>query len=224
MKTTSMACSAMMLCGSALAGMDLSIEKDVVELGVTASITNNSYLFIGTDSDEWLGVGVGYHTFINSQWKLNAYYEYGQTNDWLMDEMTGVDGIKTHSHQLELSATRYFTGYSAKFGVTNEYIRNGFTWITVDDANKYSAYASLAKYFDHVYLAGKYEHHYAKDKSDMVDFNQGQASEWELSVGTMRPIWKIYPYAQITMLSPIGTYYGVTQAELNWTVGGRLSF
>lgn len=224
MKTISIACSAMMLCGSAFAGIDLSIEKDVVELNVTASVTPNTYLFIGGDSDEWVGIGLGYHTFVNPEWKLNAYYECGLENDWLMDEMLGVDGVKTHTHFFDLSATRYFEGYSAKVGITNEYVRNGFTWLTVDDANKYSGYASVAKYFTHVYVSGKYEYHYAVDKSDMIDFNQGQANEWEVSMGTMRAIWKVFPYAQVSAFSPNGTYYGMKNTEFSWTLGGRIAF
>lgn len=224
MNNISIACSAMMLCTSAIAGIDISIEKDVLELGVTASVTDNAYLFIGGDTDEWIGIGLGYHTFLTPQWKANAYYEYGLENDWLVDEILGIDGVKTHTHFIELSATRYFEKYAAKFGVTNEYVRNGFTWITVDNANKYSGYASLVKYFKHLYVSGKYEYHYAQDKSDMTDFNQGQANEWELSIGPMRPIWKVYPYAQISAFSPNGTYYGMNKTDFNWTIGGRISF
>ena len=224
MKNISVACGAMMLCASAVAGIDLSIEKDVVELGVTASVSDSTYLFIGGDTDQWVGIGIGYHKFLNPRWKVNAYYEYGLENDWLMDELVGVDGVKTHTHLFELSAIRYFKNYSAKIGVTNEYIRNGFTWMTVDNANKYSGYLSVAKYFQHIYLSGKYEYHYAQDKSDMIDFNQGQASEWELSTGTMRPIWKVYPYAKISAFSPNGTYYGMENVDISWTMGGRVSF
>ncbi|GLO62545.1 hypothetical protein MACH09_30530 [Vibrio sp. MACH09] len=213
-----------MCCIPAIAGIDLSVEKDVVEIGVTAAVTSNTFLFIGGDSDSILETGIGYHKFVNRNWKLSSYYQYGLKNDWLMNEIAGVDGVKTNTHLIDLTATRYFEHYSAKFGVTSEVIRNGFTWLTVDDANKYSSYFAVAKYFQHTYLTGKYEYHYAEDKSDMVDFNQGRASEWELSMGTMRPLWHIYPYAKISALSPNGTYYGMDKTEYNWTIGGRLSF
>ncbi len=225
MKTISIAGSALMLCTSAMAGFNLSIEKDVFELGITASIVDNTYLFIGTDSTEWLGVGIGYHTFITPSWKVNGYYEYGLENDWLLNEMVGIDGIKTNTHFYDISATRYFDNYSAKIGVTTEFVRNGFTWLTVDDANKYSAYLGMAKYFDNIYLAGRYEYHYAQDKSDMVDFNQGAANEWELSIGAMRPIWdRFYPYGKLTAFSPNGTYYGMNSVNYSWSVGGMISW
>lgn len=213
-----------MLCTSAVAGIDLSIEKDVVEIGVTAAVTDNTYLYIGGDSDEWIGIGVGYHKFVNQNWKLASYYEYGHSDDWLLGELAGIDGVKTKTHLIELSATRFFQGYSAKFGVTSEFVRNGFTWITVDDANKYSTYLAAAKYFEHAYLTGKFEYHYADDKSDMVDFNQGQASEFEVTAGTMRSYWKVFPYAKISAFSPNGTYYGMDKTDYNWTIGGRVSF
>ncbi|XDF78448.1 hypothetical protein AAFX60_004655 [Aliivibrio fischeri] len=224
MKTISMTCSAMMLCTSAIAGIDLSIEKDVVEVGVTAAVTNNTYLYIGGDNDNWVGLGIGYHKFVNPRWKLASYYEYGIRDDWLMSEVVGIDGVKTNTHFVELSAARFFDGYSAKFGVTSEFVRNGFTWITVDDANKYSTYFAAAKYFQHTYITSRLEYHYAEDKSDMLDFNQGQAAEWELSIGTMRPVWHIYPYAKVSAFNPNRTYYGMTETEYSWTVGGRMSF
>lgn len=214
----------MMLCTSAIAGMDLSIEKDVVEISVTASVTDNSYLYIGGDSDSWVALGVGYYAYIDRNWKLASYYEYGLKDDWLLEELAGIDGVKTNTHFVELSATRFWDGYSAKVGVTSEFVRNGFTWITVDDANKYSTYFAVAKYFQHTYLTSRFEYHYAKDKSDMVDFNQGQAGEWEISLGTMRPIWRVYPYAKVSAFSPNGTYYGMNSTEYSWGVGGRLSF
>ncbi|WP_232772400.1 hypothetical protein [Psychromonas sp. Urea-02u-13] len=94
----------------------------------------------------------------------------------------------------------------------------------MDDANKYSAYFATAKYFKHAYVIGKFEYHYAQDKSDMVDFNQGQASEWELTTGTMRSIFHLYPYAKISAFSPNGTYYGINNTDYSWTVGARISF
>ncbi|MGF1720774.1 hypothetical protein L4D20_12115 [Vibrio kyushuensis] len=224
MKTISMVCGAMMLCSPAFAGFDLSVEKDVIEIGVTASVTDNTYLYIGADSDEWIGMGLGYHTFVSPRWKLSSYYEYGIKNEWLLDETLGVDGVKTNTHLLELSASRFFKGYSTKFGVTGELVRNGFTWLTVDDANKYSAYIAGAKYLQYVYIAGKFEYHYAQDKSDMIDFNQGQASEYELSLGTMKPIWRISPYVKVSAFSPNGTYYGMENTDYSWSVGARLSF
>ncbi len=214
----------MMLCTSAIAGIDLSIEKDVVEIGVTAAVTKNTYLYIGGDSDNWTGIGLGYHTFINSNWKLASYYEYGLRDDWVLEELVGIDGVKTKTHLIDLSATRFFDGYSAKLGVISEFVRNGFTWITVDDANKYSTYFAGAKYFQHTYLTTRFEYHYAEDKSDMLDFNQGQASELEFSIGTMRPVWHIYPYAKISAFAPHDTYYGMTETNYSWTVGGRMSF
>lgn len=213
-----------MLCTSAIAGIDLSIEKDVVEIGVTAAVTKNTYLYIGGDSDNWTGIGLGYHTFINSNWKLASYYEYGLRDDWVLEELVGIDGVKTKTHLIDLSATRFFDGYSAKLGVISEFVRNGFTWITVDDANKYSTYFAGAKYFQHTYLTTRFEYHYAEDKSDMLDFNQGQASELEFSIGTMRPVWHIYPYAKISAFAPHDTYYGMTETNYSWTVGGRMSF
>jgi hypothetical protein len=224
MKTISITCSAMMLCTSAFAGIDLSIEKDVIEIGVTATVTDNTYLYIGGDSNEWLGIGVGYHQFVNSNWKLDSYYEFSLEDDWLMGELAGVDGVKTKTHLIDLSAIRFFDGYSAKFGVTSEFVRNGFTWMTVDDANRYSAYFAAAKYFQHAYVIGKFEFHYAEDKSDMIDFNQGSANEWEISIGTMRPILHIYPYAKVSAFSPNGTYYGMDDIDYSWTIGGRISF
>ncbi|MDD9156524.1 hypothetical protein PVK64_10020 [Aliivibrio sp. S4TY2] len=224
MKTISIICSAMMLCSSAIAGIDLSIEKDVVEVGVTAAVTKNTYLYIGGDNDNWVGLGIGYHQFVNQNWKLASYYEYGLKDDWLMSEVAGIDGVKTKTHFIELSATRFFDGYSTKVGMTTEFVRNGFTWITVDNANKYSGYVSAAKYFQHAYITSKYEFHYAEDRSDMLDFNQGQASELEFSIGTMRPVWHIYPYAKISAFTPHDTYYGMTETEYSWNVGGRLSF
>ncbi|CAH0525686.1 hypothetical protein [Vibrio hippocampi] len=224
MKTISMACGAVMLCSSAFAGIDLSIERDVVELGVTAPVTDNTYLYIGGDSSEWVGMGLGYHAFISPRWKIDSYYEYGIKNDWLLSEMVGADGVKTNTHLVKLSASRFFNGYSVKFGVTGEFIRNGFTWITVDDANKYSAYVAGAKYLQHVYLSSKFEYHYSQDKSDMVDFNQGQASEYELSLGTMKSIFNVFPYATVSALVPNGVYYGMNKADYSWTIGGRLSF
>lgn len=225
MKTISIAGSALILCTSAMAGFNLSIEKDVLELGVTASVVDNTYLFIGTDTTQWLGVGIGYHTFLSPAWKVNAYYEYGLESDWLLDEMAGIDGVKTNTHFHEVSATRYFEHSSAKIGITTELIRNGFTWLTVDNANHYSAYIGAAKYFDKIYLAGRYEYHYAQDKSDMIDFNQGSANEWEVSIGAMRPVWsKVYPYGKITSFSPNGIYYGMNSVEYSWTVGGMISW
>ncbi|WP_375322069.1 hypothetical protein [Aliivibrio logei] len=214
----------MMFCTSALAGIDLSIEKDVVEVGVTAAVTQNTYLYIGGDNENWVGVGIGYHAFVNSNWKLASYYEYGLKDDWILEELAGIDGVKTKTHFVELSATRFFDGYSTKFGVTSEFVRNGFTWITVDDANKYSTYISGAKYFQHAYISSRFEYHYADDKSDMLDFNKGQASELELSIGTMRPIWHVYPYAKVSSFNPNKSYYGMTDTNYNWTVGGRVSF
>lgn len=214
----------MVLCSSALAGIDLSIEKDVVELGVTASVTDNTYLYVGGDSDEWLGVGLGYHTFVSPVWKLNAYYEHGISNDWLLSEMFEIDGVKTNTHLIELSASRFYKSRSLKFGVTSEFVRNGFTWITVDNANKYSAYIAGASYYNHIYVTGKVEHHYAEDKSDMLDFNQGQANQYEISIGTMQPIYNLHPFAKVTAFSPVDSYYGMDKTDYSWTVGARLSF
>jgi hypothetical protein len=151
-------------------------------------------------------------------------YEYGISNDWLLSEMFEIDGVKTNSHLFELSASRFFKRHSLKFGVSSELIRNGFTWITVDNANKYSAYVAGATYYNHVYVTTKVEHHYAVDKSDMLDFNQGQANQYEISLGTMKPIWQVYPFAKITAFSPVDTYYGMEKTDYSWTVGARLSF
>ncbi len=73
------------------------------------------------------------------------------------------------------------------------------------------------------YVIGKYEYHSAVDKSDMVDFNQGHASEWELT-GTMRSIWHVYPYAKLSAFNPNGTYSGIDKTNYSWTVGSRISF
>lgn len=224
MKIISISCSALMLCTSAFGGIDLSIEKEVVEIGVTAAVTNNTYLYIGGDTDNWIGIGIGYHKFINRNWMLASYYEFGLSDDWLLDELAGIDGVKTNTHLFELSATRFFDGYSTKFGVTSEFVRNGFTWITTDNANKYAAYFAVAKYFQHIYMTNRFEYHYAEDKSDMVDFNQGQAAEWELSIGTMQPVLHIYPYAKVSIFRPNDTYYGMNDIDYRWTVGGRISF
>lgn len=202
----------------------MSIEKDVLEIGVTAAVNPSSYLYIGADSNEWLAVGLGYHKFTSPSWKVAAYYEYGLANDWLMDEMVGVDGVKTKTNMLELTATKYLNRYSVKFGAKTERIRNGFTWITVDDADKYAVHVGAAHVFKHLYLSGKYEHHYAIDRSDMLDFNQGRASEWELSLGSVKPIWRLFPYAKLSALLPHGKYYGSEKTTYSWTFGGRLSF
>ncbi|ROV61099.1 hypothetical protein EGH82_06375 [Vibrio ponticus] len=224
MKTISIACSAMMLCFPAMAGINISIEKDVSELNLSASVTDNIYLSIGADTDDWVGIGAGYQTFITPSLTLNAYYEYGLYDDWLLNEVADIDGVKTKSHKIDLSLNRYFASFSLKAGLTAERVRNGFTWLTVDDANKYSVYLGTAHYFEHAYLAGRYEHHYATDESDMLDFNQGHANEWEISVGTMKPIWHVYPYAKVSLFTPNGTYYGLENNEVTWTLGASLSF
>ncbi|MCF8779428.1 hypothetical protein LZU85_11525 [Vibrio sp. IRLE0018] len=224
MSKKAMAFCCLIISEAVQAGFNVSIEKDLIELSVSAAITEQSYLYIGTDSNEWLGVGVGYQHRLSSKWTTNAYYEFGLENDWLMNDMLEVDGVKTKSHFLDFSTTRRFDDYSIKMGITGEFTRNGFTWITVDDSDKYSIYASAAHYFQHIYLTGRYEHHYAIDRSDMIDFNQGHANEWEFSIGTMRSIWTIYPYLKATILSPNGTYYGSQNTSVNWTVGGSISF
>ncbi len=224
MKNISIVCSVMMTCSTAMAGINLSIEKDVSEINISASVTDEIYLSIGADTDDWLGVGVGYSTFLTPNLSINAYYEYGLYDDWLMSEIAEIDGVKTKSHLIDLSMTRYFSDFSLKAGVTAERIRNGFTWLTVDDTNQYSAYLGAAKYYRHIYLAGRYEHHYATDKSDMIDFNQGHANEWELSIGTMKPIWRLYPYAKVSLFSPNGRYYGMQDSDLSWSVGAAISF
>ncbi|WP_217495092.1 hypothetical protein [Vibrio sonorensis] len=206
------------------AAINISIEKDLIELGLTASVTDNTYISIGADTDDWIGLGAGYQTFLSPDLRLSAYYEYGLYDDWLMKDIAGIDGVKTQSHQIDLSATQYFDGFSVKGGVTAERIRNGFTWLTVDDANNYSAYIGTAHYFNHLYISGRYEHHFAVDKSDMTDFNQGHANEWELTLGTMKPLWRFYPYAKMTVLDPNGTYYGLSNSEVSWKIGGSFSF
>ncbi|ANU35604.1 hypothetical protein RJD38_03150 [Vibrio scophthalmi] len=224
MNKISLAIACLGLAGSVSAAVNFSLEKDFVEIGLSAALTERSYLFVGADSDDWLGVGIGYKYQPNPHWRLHAYYEYGLYDDWLLNDMADIDGVKTKSHLVDLSATRYWQQYSLKAGVTAERVRNGFTWITVDDANKYSAYAGIARYFQHIYLSGRYEHHYATDESDMIDFNQGHANEWEVSIGTMKPIWHFYPYAKVGLFSPNGSYYGMTNSEVTWTIGGAFSF
>ena len=214
----------MMLCFPAFAGINLSIEKDVSELNISASVNDHIYLSIGADTDDWIGIGAGYQTFLTPSLSVNAYYEYGLYDDWLLNEVADIDGVKTSSHKVDISVNQYFRSYSLKAGVTAERVRNGFTWLTVDDANKYSAYLGAARYFEQVYLAGRYEHHYATDESDMRDFNQGHANEWELSIGTMKPIWHLYPYAKLSLFAPNGTYYGMKSQNVTWTLGASLSF
>ena len=133
-------------------------------------------------------------------------------------------GSKTNSHQVDLSVTRYFKHSSIKLGATSEYVRNGFTWLTVDDVNRYSAYISATRYFEHVYLSSKYEHYLAIDKSDMEDFNQGYANVWELSLGSMHSILKFYPYAKVSIFDPNGTYYGQSSSDVTFSINGTFSF
>ncbi|MDA0149117.1 hypothetical protein [Vibrio sp. LaRot3] len=206
------------------AAINFSIEKDFAELGLTAPLNDNSYLFVGADTDDWLGVGIGYKLQASPFLHFNFYYEYGLYDDWLMKEIADIDGVKTKSHKAEMSVNRFWHKHSVKAGVTAEAVRNGFSWLTVDDANKYSAYLGIARYFEHVYLSGRYEHHYATDQSDMVDFNQGHANEWEVSIGTMKPIFNFYPYAKVSLLDPNGTYYGMNNSNVTWTIGGAFSF
>ena len=224
MKKISIVAACLAVAGPAPAAINFSVEKDFVEIGLNAPLTDDSYLFVGADSDDWLGVGIGYQYQPNPYWRLNAYYEYGLYDDWLMNEVAEIDGVKTSSHMVDLSASRFWQQYSIKAGITAERVRNGFTWLTVDDANKYSAYAGVAHYFQHVYLSGRYEHHYATDESDMLDFNQGHANEWEVSIGTMMPIWHFYPYAKVSLFTPNGTYFGLEKSQITWTVGGAFSF
>ncbi|HAU8283871.1 TPA: hypothetical protein I7151_12895 [Vibrio vulnificus] len=224
MSKKAMAFCCLVISEAVQAGFSVSIEKDLIELGVSAAVTDQSYLYIGADSNEWLGIGVGYQHRLSSQWTANAYYEFGLENDWLMTDALEVDGVKTKSHFLDFSTTRLFDDYSTKLGITGEFTRNGFTWITVDDSDKYSMYASVARYFQSLYVTGRYEHHYAIDRSDMIDFNQGHANEWEFSIGTMRSIWKIYPYLKANVLSPNGTYYGSQSTNISWSMGGTISF
>jgi len=223
MKKLSIACLATMLSAASYADVTVSIEKDFFELGLYASLTDNSFLFVGADTDGWLGVGTGYRHNFNHQWRMDAYYEYGLYDDWLMHEV-GIDGVKTTSHQIDLSVTRYFEHTSLKVGATAEYIRNGFTWLTVDDVNKYSAYVGATRYFEHVYVAAKYEHYMAIDQSDMEDFNQGHANVWELSLGSMHSIFKFFPYVKVSVFDPNGTYYGLTNSNVTFSINGTFSF
>ncbi|RJX74329.1 hypothetical protein DZ860_04170 [Vibrio sinensis] len=220
----SIAAACLLFTGHSAAAVNFSIEKDFVEIGLTAPLTDESYLFIGADSDDWIGIGVGYQYQTAAHWRLNAYYEYGLYDDWFIEEVTSIDGIKTSSHMIDLSASLFWQKYSFKSGVTAERIRNGFTWITIDDTNKYSVYTGAVRYFEHIYLAARYEHHYATDESDMLDFNQGHANEWEVSIGTMKPIWHFYPYAKVGLFSPNGTYFGMESSQVTWTIGGAFSF
>lgn len=214
----------LMLSTSSVAGIDISFKKDVLEIGVTANVYNNSYLYVGADSADWAAVGLGYQRFVSQTWKVAGYYEFGLVNDWLMNEVVGVDGVKTKKHRLEFMATKYNQNYSTRFGVKSEFIRNGFTGITVDDANKYSGQFGLARIFKHIYLSGKYEYHYAVERSDMLDFNQGRASEWEISIGGTRPILRLYPFASVSALVPHGIFYGSEDVDYSWTLGARLTF
>ncbi len=222
MKRLSIA-SLVLLSAQANSDVTVSIEKDFFELGLYASLFDNSYLFVGADTDDWLGVGIGYRHELSKQWRLDAYYEYGLYDDWLMHEI-GVDGVKTSSHQVDLSATRYFQSSAFKFGITAEHIRNGFTWLTVDDVNRYSAYLGYSYYFEHVYVASKYEHYMAIDQSDMEDFNQGHANVWELSLGSMHSFFNFYPYAKVSVFDPNGTYYGQTNSDITFSINGTFSF
>ncbi|WP_117235328.1 hypothetical protein [Vibrio maerlii] len=208
---------------ASLADVTVSVEKDFFELGLYASLFDNSYLFVGADTDDWLGVGVGYRYDVNQRWRLSAYYEYGLYDDWLMHEL-GIDGVKTSSHQLDLGATRYFTQSAINLGITGEHVRNGFTGLTVDDVDRYSAYVGYSYYFEHVYLSSKYEHYMAIDKSDMKDFNQGRANVWELSVGSMKSFYKFFPYAKVSIFDPNGSYYGLTNSDVTFSINGTFSF
>ncbi|NOH79061.1 hypothetical protein F0231_04810 [Vibrio sp. RE86] len=223
MKKLSIACLAGLISHSAMANITVSIEKDFLEFGIYAPLFDEAYLFVGADTDDWLGVGVGYYYDINPQWKLGAYYEYGLYDDWLMHEV-GIDGVKTSSHQVDLSATHYFTKSAAKIGITAEHVRNGFTWITVDDVDKYSIYLSASHYLQHVYFTGKYEHYLAIDQSDMEDFNQGHANIWELSIGSMHPLFNFYPYTKVSVFDPNGTYYGQRNSDVTFSINGTFSF
>lgn len=223
MKKHSIAALALALSHTATANVTVSIEKDFLEIGLYASLFDDVYLFVGADSDDWLGVGVGHRYEINPQWRLSSYYEYGLYDDWLMHEV-GIDGVKTTSHQIDLSATRYFKQASVKFGTTAEYIRNGFTWLTVDDVNKYSLYLGASYYFEHLYLSSKVEHYYAVDKSDMENFNQGHANVWELSLGSMHSIFNFYPYAKVSVFDPNGVYYGQSNSDVTFSINGTFSF
>ena len=93
MKKLSIACLASVLSTAAAADVTVSIEKDFFELGLYASLSENAFLFVGADTDGWLGVGTGYRHNFNLQWRMDAYYEYGLYDDWLMQEV-GVDGVK----------------------------------------------------------------------------------------------------------------------------------
>lgn len=213
-----------MLSASAMAGIDISIEKDVLEVGVNASVTDNTYLFIGGDTDGWVGIGIGYHQFLDREWKANIYYEYGLEEEWLLNELANIDGAKTHNHLFELSATRYLENYSTKLGITTELVRNGFTWLTVDNANKYSMYMGVSYYLKHVYLSTKYEHYIAVDKSDMQNFNQGHANIWEFSLGTIKSFYNFFPYVKVSVFDPNGTYYGLSNSDVTLSINGTFSF
>ena len=223
MKKLSIVCLASLLSSPALADVTVSIEKDFLEIGLYAPLFDNTYLFVGADTDDWLGVGLGFRHDFNQQWRLNAHYEYGLYDDWLMHEI-GVDGVKTSSHQLDLSLTRYLKHASLKIGATGEHIRNGFTWLTVDDVNKYSVYLGAAYYFEHVYLSSKYEHYLAVDKSHMEDFNQGHANVWEFSLGSMHSLFNFYPYVKVSVFDPNGVYYGQSNSDVTFSINGTFSF
>ncbi|MCG9649711.1 hypothetical protein L1D24_14135 [Vibrio brasiliensis] len=198
----------------ALAGFNFSYADDIVELGYSLDIKDNSYIYLGADSANWFAIGYGHSHLFESLTRISGYYEYSQWDNVLLGEF----GVKTQSNLLDLTVTQFFESYSIKLGAKYELIDDS-GW-EFEAGDKQSVYTGYSYYFDNWYLASTYTHSYRRYDDDLWGDSDSnfRSNEVELTLGINR-IWKVSPYIKTTAYRAHSsdTYY-------SWSLGGTFAW
>lgn len=198
----------------ALAGFNFSYADEIVELGYSVDIKDNSYLYLGADSSNWFAVGYGHSYLFETLTRVSGYYEYAQWDNVLLGDF----GVRTKSNLFDLSVTQFFISSSIKIGAKYELIDDS-GW-EFEAGNKQSIYTGYSYYFDNWYVSSTYTHSYRQYDDELWGDSDSdfRANEIELTLGLSR-IWKVSPYVKTTAFRAHSndTYY-------SWSIGGSIAW
>ncbi|OEE51547.1 hypothetical protein A1OS_05705 [Enterovibrio norvegicus] len=198
----------------ASANMNVSYSGNILELGYSVDIKDDSYLYLGADSANWFAVGYGHAYMFENYVRLSGYYEYSQWDNVLLGDF----GVRTNSHLIDLSVTKFFPASSIKFGGKYELIDDS-GW-EFEAGDKQALYTGYSRYFEKWYASATYTHSLRQYDDEMWGDSDSdyRSNELELTLG-WNQVWKVSPYIKGTAFRMYGDNTGYS-----WSVGGSVSF
>ncbi|MDG3086299.1 hypothetical protein P7F88_09345 [Vibrio hannami] len=196
------------------AGLSFSYSEEVIELGYSVDIKDNSYLYVGADTSNWFAVGYGYSHLFESYTRVAGYYEFAQWDNILLGDF----GVKTKSNLLDLSISQFFMNSSVKLGGKYELIDDS-GW-EFEAGDKRSIYTGYSYYFDKWYLSSTYTHSLRTFSDELWGDSDSdfRSNEVELTVGVGN-IWKMSPYLKTTAYKSQGQ-----ETHYSWSLGGSFTW